>query len=367
MMSRTEIFTDTQNRLWDDHRLRQLTYTSVASTRVFPESFEITRVSGISPTRITVTEERTLDAASRLYFAQSREVPKGFGIRLPKHIAVLNFANPVNPGGGVVYGADAQEERICRATNLYPCLTKPDVFTDFYGYHNTTDNYFSDRIIYSENICVFKDESGHMLDESQWVFIDVITCAPPNLNGMMGSDYGRLEKVINSRIRNILSLAEAHGVHTLVLGAFGCESFMNPPDVVAQAFAWQLLNGDFRNTFREVVFAIPTTDQRGYYNYQVFSSYLYGLNEQSLYTGRTTSRKKNTRSTSSSGMSSEFSTMVLMILILCVILAVGFGVLFGVGMYLGWFPNAVIAILMGILPGIFVGMSILFAWQYFTS
>ena len=179
MLSRTEVFLDTQNRLWDDHRLRQLTYGAVSSTRVFPENFEITRVSGISPTRISVTQESTLDAARRLYFAQTREVPSGFGARLPKHIAILNFANGVNPGGGVVYGADAQEESLCRATNLYPCLTKPDVFGEFYDFNNRRDFYFSDRVIYSENVCVFKDEYGNMLDESQWVFVDVTRTAKP--------------------------------------------------------------------------------------------------------------------------------------------------------------------------------------------
>ena len=360
MLSRTEVFLDTQNRLWDDHRLRQLTYGAVSSTRVFPENFEITRVSGISPTRISVTQESTLDAARRLYFAQTREVPSGFGARLPKHIAILNFANGVNPGGGVVYGADAQEESLCRATNLYPCLTKPDVFGEFYDFNNRRDFYFSDRVIYSENVCVFKDEYGNMLDESQWVFVDVITCAAPNMNGIMEPDYGKLEKVYMSRIRNILSLAEAHGVHTLVLGAFGCGAFMNPPEVVAQAFAWQLMNGDFRNTFREVVFAIKADDQRGYYNYQVFSNYLYGMPDNG---GRPEKWKGHVSNDKVPGVSS----LIFMIMILCIVLAVGFGVLFGVGLYLNWFSNALVAVLMGVLPGVFIGMAILFTWQFLKN
>ena len=39
-------------------------------------------------------------------------------------IAVLNFANPVEPGGGVSWGAMAQEECLYRSSNLYPCLAQ---------------------------------------------------------------------------------------------------------------------------------------------------------------------------------------------------------------------------------------------------
>ena len=168
--------------------------------------------------------------------------------------------------------------------------------------------------------------------------------------------------LVNSQfiIRNILSLAEAHGVHTLVLGAFGCGAFMNPPEVVAQAFAWQLMNGDFRNTFREVVFAIKADDQRGYYNYQVFSNYLYGMPENG---GRPEKWKGHVSNDKVPGVSS----LILMIMILCIVLAVGFGVLFGVGLYLNWFSNALVAVLMGVLPGVFIGMAILFTWQFLKN
>ena len=54
--------------------------------------------------RIVVSQKRTFDAASEY---------KGM------KTAVHNFASATNPGGGVVRGANAQEECLCRCSGLY--------------------------------------------------------------------------------------------------------------------------------------------------------------------------------------------------------------------------------------------------------
>ncbi|MBO6159779.1 MAG: TIGR02452 family protein [Firmicutes bacterium] len=359
MPSLTDIFEDTQQRLWDDHRLRQLTYEAVNTTRVFPENFEITRVAGMTPTRISVTGETTLQAAKRVLSQTGRSLPSGFTGRITRHVAILNFANGVNPGGGVVYGANAQEESICRSSNLYPCLTKPECYDDFYRYNDSRGFLYSDRIIYSENVCIFKDEAGRLLDESEWMFVDVITCPAPNLNGVGQMDDRKLSGLYNERIRNILSVAEVHGVHTLILGAFGCGAFLNPPELMAEAFSYQLLSGDFRNTFKEVVFAIKATDPRSYYNYQVFTDYFSPFGMSQPISGRARPSAREKKASSGSG----FNAVILLLTVLCLVLGVGLLILFGVGMYLSWFDGAS-AVVIGILPGIFIGLTVLLAWQY---
>lgn len=65
-------------------------------------------------------------------------------------IAVLNFANPHNPGGGVHNGAMAQEKCLCRSSNLYSCTSNQNVFKDYYLSHKNMGHYFfSDRLIYT--------------------------------------------------------------------------------------------------------------------------------------------------------------------------------------------------------------------------
>jgi uncharacterized protein (TIGR02452 family) len=58
------------------------------------------------------------------------------------------------------------------------------------------------------------------------------------------------------RIRTVLDAALAHGHTCLVLGAFGCGAFGNPPEDVAAAFARVARSPEFRGSFALLAFAI---------------------------------------------------------------------------------------------------------------
>ena len=68
-------------------------------------------------------------------------------------------------------------------------------------------------------------------------------------------------------------MAMEHQVTAVVLGAFGCGAFRNPPELVARAFREVLQEDLFRHSFSKVVFAIKSNG-RPDDNYNVFSKVL---------------------------------------------------------------------------------------------
>ncbi len=185
-------------------------------------------------TRVELTRETTLEAARRI----------GPGV------AALNFASAKNPGGGFLRGAHAQEEALARASGLYPTLRRFQ--TDFYDLHRASgDLRYSDRMIYSPAVPVFRDESGALLDEPYRV--SFITSPAPNRGALPpGTD---VSGVLRRRAWKVLALAAAEGYERLVLGAWGCGVFGNDPAEVAATWS-DLLSGPFTGRFAQVVMAV---------------------------------------------------------------------------------------------------------------
>ena len=163
-----------------------------------------------------------------------------------KVYGVLNFASAKHPGGGVLKGSVAQEEALARISSLYPVLKQ---CTEFYT--PTSAPYYTDKIIYSKPIYVFKNDYG---DEIEPIECDVITCAAPNYS-FDNFDIDKHKEVLTRRFTKVLMSAIANNQRNLILGAWGCGVFQNPPDINAQIFR-EVLN-NYSNYFDEIIFAIP--------------------------------------------------------------------------------------------------------------
>ena len=70
---------------------------------------------------------------------------------------------------------------------------------------------------------------------------------------MQGAAY---EADMKARIRAVLFAAQLAGCRHLVLGAWGCGVFRNPPATVARLFAEVLKTPEWQSQFDTVVFAI---------------------------------------------------------------------------------------------------------------
>ncbi|MFD8424156.1 TIGR02452 family protein [Streptomyces sp. NPDC059466] len=203
--------------------------------------------AGFAGTSFEVTGESSTQAARRLTSGRAQG-PSG-------PVAVLNFASARNPGGGYLKGAQAQEEDLCRASALYACLLGVRGFYDHHRAHR--DPFYTDRVIHSPAVPVFRDGRGELLDEPYTA--GFLTAAAPNASVVLRTAPERaddLPRALAVRAERVLETAAAQGYRRLVLGAWGCGVFGNDPAQVAAAFHGLLVGGRFEGYFDEVVFGI---------------------------------------------------------------------------------------------------------------
>lgn len=189
----------------------------------------------VSATRVQVANETTLAAAERLTRAGCTAV------------LALNFANGIQPGGGFLHGARAQEEVLCRSSALYATL-HGDPMYEAHRQRPLPDS--TDWAIYSPLVPVFRQDDGRPLD-APWP-LSFVTCAAPYAPKVGQPRAGDL---LHQRIRRVLAIAHAMGHDALVLGAWGCGAFGNDPKRTAQSFR-VILEEEFPTAFDAVVFAV---------------------------------------------------------------------------------------------------------------
>lgn len=200
-----------------------------------------------------------------------------------KSILVLNFANPVHPGGGVTRGARAQEEDLCRKSTLYISLLS-DEARRMYDYNQEArDHFATDYMVLSPNVEIFRDSHGALSEETY--VVGVLTAAAPMVNrGEITATEEEIAEIMRLRIRKILYVAAHFGYKYLVLGAWGCGAFGNDADTVARLFYEELKNykekvcdsenmyHTLKDCFEKIAFGVldRTTEQ---YNFKSFQKY----------------------------------------------------------------------------------------------
>ncbi|KAL5638360.1 hypothetical protein ACGC1H_005143 [Rhizoctonia solani] len=219
------------------------------------------------------------------------------GDNRPSRTGVLNFASAMNPGGGFVSGAQAQEEAICRASTLYASLIS-EWAESFYGYHRRARGnakrgrgrgdtgfaagdlpdraqyergVYTDSMVYTPGVILVRDEWDEWASP---VLVNVLTSAAVNAGVVRqqahkeAEEEGRrvdqvalelhITQLMRSRMHRILALFLQQGDGKLVLGSFGTGVFQNRVRTIAEIWAELLVlpGAPFENAFEEVEFSI---------------------------------------------------------------------------------------------------------------
>ncbi|KAK3701812.1 hypothetical protein QZH41_016337 [Actinostola sp. cb2023] len=242
----------------------------VRKTRLYVGEFELPgRTSSTFTTAIEVVNGDCLEEAIRL---QSQGL----------NPAVLNMASPKRPGGGYLSGAGAQEENLFRRTNYVQHLADPDkLFDRKRKWQYRLPEY---GCVYSTNVQIFRasEAQGYAFLPKPVGMSFLAVPAYPSPPCRVSKGEKELIPVfvekVKLKIRIMLSVGLDQGHDSLVLSAWGCGAFRNPPKHIARLFKDVLMEPTFINRYRHISFAIiDDHNARGAGNFQpfldVFNSY----------------------------------------------------------------------------------------------
>lgn len=251
MANLIEVFKDTRNV--SKVKYGDWTKQLIRNTRVYNSTKSLVKDAPYSMTSVKFTSGGTAGTAYSYRNSNRR-------------VAMLNFANPTTPGGGVEGGSTAQEENLCRCTNLYESLTSKIALNRYYKANmDDIKGWGADnaRLIYSPDVVIFKNDVTYSMIAGR--VVDVISCAAP-----MSGDTKTNEKLIKNKMRCIFNCAVARDVDVLVLGAWGCGVFGQNPEYIAKFFAEVLT--EYAGYFAMVDFAIRGSDTKADPIFSVFKS-----------------------------------------------------------------------------------------------
>lgn len=236
-----------------------------AATRFYERPGTVYHVPQTPFTKIAVLNADCVEVARDL-------VDKGF------RPVMLNMASRRTPGGGVLTGCRAQEETLFRRSNLAVSLYRySDYHAQLLGLRRAPESYPMNREtggIYSGRVTFFRkgpgDDDRLVADPFECAVVSVAAVNRPELDPR-GGLVPWAKEAMAEKIRTILRIALLNGHDSIVLSAFGCGAFGNPPFDVAYLFAIILQEQEFQNKFYFVRFAIIEDHNSNNRNYEAFA------------------------------------------------------------------------------------------------
>jgi len=181
--------------------------------------------------------------------------------------ALLNMASRFRAGGGVMNGSSSQEEEIFRRTTLGYSLYSLDPGAPVeYAYPKGKRGipgypFKGDKAaIWSPSVCIFKKGVtgyyDYLVNPGYTNVITIPAVQHPELTEDGQEFKEKPARLWRNKMRSLFRVAKEHGKQRLVLGAFGCGAYGNPPELVARYFKEILSEPEFYGYFTEICFAI---------------------------------------------------------------------------------------------------------------
>lgn len=209
--------------------------------------------------------ERRKENVERIFFLQE-DVLSTVEKFMTSKIAVLDFASATTPGGGVLIGSKGQEEDLCRKTTLYFNLNSDKLREEYYKRNKVDINLIKrSDCIYIPKICILKKNNKMEERYQNRVLkkIDIIVCPAPNLRKQTTEiSNDKLFQYHMKRADSIFKSAIDNNIETLVLGAFGCGAFRNPPELVADVYKAAALK--YGKYLKNIVFSVKEKGDLGH-------------------------------------------------------------------------------------------------------
>lgn len=233
-----------------DIQRETIKYVDNNSRKFNSKSTKYDNVNHVDPKKIydTTIEVSPLDTL---------EAVKSYGEKYGEVFSFLVMANATSPGGGYKYGSPAQEESICRRTNLPQCFSSIKYPISEYG------------CVHIKNIHIIRDTEENKYEffktpiVSNCILSAAYKCPETDANNKL---TGKFREGTIKKIQNILDCFYENGEVNIVLGAYGCGAFLNPVEDIASIFKDILESKKYKNMFKHVVFAVLSSCFRKNYD-----------------------------------------------------------------------------------------------------
>lgn len=177
-------------------------------------------------------------------------------------IIILNFANTLQPGGGYLNGAKAQEEDLCRCSFLFQTLVRK--YFSFYAKNLFLYTpYGRHDCLVSPNVPVFRRSNYELAPYTTATFLTVPAVDVTILKYTTLNLYNRskIQRVMEERMKFLLAVALERKPAAIVLGAWGCGNYGNNREFVLSTFE-SLIQQYVDTTQTHVVFALPMNKKK---------------------------------------------------------------------------------------------------------